>query len=204
MKKIGILGGTFDPVHIGHMIIARQAMEQFALDEVRIMTGGNPPHKKNAEITAPEIRHRMVELAAEGEDGLVPFDYELNRGAYCYTARTLTELNEKYPEVEWYFIIGEDSLRNILKWYKPEIIVKKCVLLVYPRSGKAITELVKERAAQLNGDIREIYAPVFGISSTDIRNRVSGGKSVRYLVPDKVEEYIAEHKLYQQRKETDE
>ncbi|MGM9936006.1 MAG: nicotinate-nucleotide adenylyltransferase [Candidatus Ornithomonoglobus sp.] len=197
MKKIGILGGTFDPVHNGHMIIARKAMEQFGLDEVRIMTGGKPPHKRNADITSAEVRHEMVKLAAAGEDGLVPFDYELNKKTYSYTFQTLTELNEKYPEVKWYFIIGEDSLRDILKWYKPEIIVKKCILLVYPRSGGSVTELIKERAAQLDGDIREIHAPVFGISSTDIRQRVSEGKSVKYFVPDKVEEYIKEHKLYQ-------
>ncbi|MGN0182770.1 MAG: nicotinate-nucleotide adenylyltransferase [Candidatus Ornithomonoglobus sp.] len=197
MKKIGILGGTFDPVHNGHMIIARKAMEQFGLDEVRIMTGGKPPHKRNVDITSAEVRHEMVKLAAAGEDGLVPFDYELNKKTYSYTFQTLTELNEKYPEVEWYFIIGEDSLRDILKWYKPEIIVKKCILLVYPRGGGSVTELIKERSAQLNGDIREIHAPVFGISSTDIRQRVSEGKSVKYFVPDKVEEYIKEHKLYQ-------
>lgn len=197
MKKIGILGGTFDPVHNGHMIIARQAMEQFGLDEVRIMTGGNPPHKRNACITAAEARHEMVKLAAEGEKGLIPFDYELNKKTFSYTFETLTELNERYPEVEWYFIIGEDSLRDILKWYRPEIIVKKCILLVYPRSGGSAAGLIKERAAQLDGDIREISAPVFGISSTDIRKRVSEGKSVKYLVPDKVEEYIEKHKLYQ-------
>lgn len=196
MKKIGILGGTFDPVHNGHMIVARSAMEQFGLDEVRIMTGGNPPHKRNADVTAADIRHEMVSIAAEGEKGLVPFDYELNKESYSYTFETVTELNEKYPEVEWYFIIGEDSLRDILKWYKPDIIVKKCILLVYPREGGFAAELIKERAAQLNGDIREIHAPMFGISSTEIRKRLSEGKSVKYLVPDGVEEYIKKHKLY--------
>lgn len=196
-EKIGILGGIFDPVHNGHMIIARAAREQFGLDRVLIMTGGNPPHKPEKRVTPARIRHEMVVLAAEEEEGLFPFDYEVNKESACYTYETMTELNARYPDVEWYFIIGEDSLRDLPKWYKPEILVKKCVLLVYPRSGGPLDGLIRQRAQALGGDIRKIDAPLFSISSTEIRQRAAAGKSVKYFVPDKVRDYLLKHKLYQ-------
>lgn len=198
MKKVGILGGTFDPVHNGHMLIARAAMEQYELCEVLLMTGGNPPHKRQTGVTPARLRHEMVKLAASGESGLIPFDYEVDKETYSYTYETMTELNEKYPDTEWYFIIGEDSLKDIVKWYKPEIIVKKCILLVYPRGGSDFNELIDKRRKELAADIRKIDAPLFGISSTEIRNRVRDCKSIRYYVPDAVNEYITENKLYKE------
>ena len=197
MKRIGILGGTFDPPHIGHMIIARTAMEQFGLCEVLIMTGGNPPHKDGDHITPAEVRHAMVRLAAEGEPRLVPFDFEVHKETYSYTAETITELKKQNPDTEYYFIIGEDSLNDIVKWYRPDIIAQNCVLLVYPRgTSSQLEELIEERKKTLNADIRIIASPVFGISSTEIRERVKCGKSIKYLVPDAVERYIRVNKLY--------
>jgi nicotinate-nucleotide adenylyltransferase len=138
----------------------------------------------------------MVTLAAKGENGLVPYDYEVNKSTCSYTAETMTELSEKYPDVEWYFIIGEDSLCDILKWYKPEIIVKKCILLVYPRGSEPLDALINERKKQLDADIRAINAPLFGISSTQLRRRAAAGRSIKYFVADSVEKYIKEKRLY--------
>lgn len=197
MREIGILGGTFDPIHNGHLIAARAAMEQFGLEKVLLMTGGNPPHKRG-HVTPARDRHEMVRLAAKGEAGLVPFDRELNKKTYSYTYETLTELCEQYPGIRWHFIIGGDSLRDLPSWRRPEMIAKKCVLLVYPRSSASETELIAKRAAELDADIREIRSPLFCISSTELRERVCEGRSIRYFVPDSVNDYINEHGLYRQ------
>ncbi len=195
--RIGILGGTFDPVHCAHMIIARTALEQYGLNEVWLMTGGNPPHKRDNGVTPAQIRHEMVKLAAADERGLIPCDYEVNKVSYSYTAETLTELNEKYPETEFYFIIGEDSLRDFGSWYHPETIAHSCVMLVYPRAkGSELWKTVSETAKRFDADIRALNAPLLEISSTLIRQRAAQGMSVRYLVPDKVEKYIRENNLY--------
>ena len=200
MKRKGILGGTFDPIHCGHMIAARAAMEQYGLDEVLLMTGGNPPHKSGIEVTPAWMRHEMVKLAAAGEEGMVPFDYEVGKTEPTYTVLTMTELKARHPDTEFYFIIGEDSLRDLIKWYKPEEIAKLCVILVYPRGrATALEELVRERQRELNADIRIIDAPVIEIASTDLRERIAAGKSVRYFVPDAVLDYIKEKRLYEKK-----
>lgn len=197
MRKIGILGGTFDPIHCGHVVIARYAMEQYGLDEVWFMTGGNPPHKRDKNVTDAAVRHEMVTLAMMNEAGFVPFDYEVYKKTYSYTVETITELNEKYPDTEFYFIIGEDSLNDLPKWYKPEIIVKKCVILAYPRGiDSKINLLIEKRRAEFDADIRKIDAPLMGMSSSEIRKRVSEDKSIYGLVPDIVNEYIKNNNLY--------
>ncbi len=195
--KIGILGGTFDPVHNAHLITARAALEQHGLDRVYIMTGGMPPHKRSLTITDAKIRHKMVELALCGEEKLIPFDYEVNKPTYSYTSETLLSLKKEHPDWKIYFITGEDSLRNIIKWHEPETILKNCVLLVYPRGKETdIDALIDTRRKAFCADIRKVDAALIGISSTEIRNRVSEGKSIRYMVPDKVCEYIKENGLY--------
>ena len=110
MKRIGILGGTFDPVHIGHTALAKAALKQYGLDKVLVMTGGNPPHKRDIKKTDANIRHDMVKLALTDEYKIEAFDYEVNKREYTYTAKTLTELKKLHPDWEIYFIIGEDSL----------------------------------------------------------------------------------------------
>lgn len=195
--KIGILGGTFDPIHCAHLITARAALEQHGLDKVYIMTGGMPPHKKDLTVTDARVRHRMAELALEGETELVPFDYEVNKTTYSYTSETLLSLKKEHSDWEIYFIIGEDSLRDIIKWHEPETILKNCVLLVYPRGNENdLDALIDIRRKAFCADIRKVDAALIGISSTEIRRRVSDGKSIRYMVPDKVCEYIKENGLY--------
>lgn len=197
MKKIGILGGTFDPIHCGHIVVARYAMEQYGLNEVWFMTGGNPPHKRDNDVTDAVIRHKMVEIAVSGEMGFVPFDFEVYKQTYSYTAETMTELKEKYPDTEFYFIIGEDSLHDLPDWYMPEVIVSKCVILSYPRGAESrLGEIIIERKKRFSADIRPIDAPLMGMSSSEIRSRVMHGKSIYGLVPDVVNQYIKNNNLY--------
>lgn len=198
MKRVGILGGTFDPVHCGHMIIARAALEQYKLDKVLLMTSGDPPHKRGAYITPAPLRHEMVKLAAAGEKGLVPFDYEIKKNEPSYTVNTLRELCRLNPDTEYFFIIGADSLRDFHEWYEPENIVKLCELLVYPRySELGLSQLIKERKKQFDAKISALNSPIIDISSTELRKRALEGKSMRYFVPDAVWEYIKENGIYE-------
>ena len=197
MKKVGILGGTFNPVHFGHIALAKAAFLQYNLDEVLFMTSGNPPHKKDVNLTPSVKRHKMVSLALEGEEKLIAYDYEVYKQTYSYTAQTLTELRQLHPDWEIYFIIGEDSLRDIFKWYKPDVVLKNCILLVYPRdNASSLEELIKNVSSELESDIRPVYAPLWDISSTQIRKLVSEGKKFDEFVPEKVRQYIIENGLY--------
>ncbi len=196
MKKIGILGGTFDPIHLGHTELARCAQNQYDLDTVLVMTGGMPPHKRG-KITDAWVRHEMVKLALSGEEKIVPYDYEVAKTEYSYTAKTLTELKNLHPDWEIYFIIGEDSLRDLPDWYEPQTVTDNCILLVYPRDNKSDFEkLISERKKQFNANIYPLNAKILDISSTDIRNRIKDGKSVSGLVSEAVWEFIKEKGLY--------
>jgi len=190
--KIAILGGTFDPVHNAHMIIAQYAKEQYNIDRLIFMPGGNPPHKKN--VTDKKFRYDMTKLAVG--DNFEISDFEVNREEYSYSLFTLLAFREKYPHDDIYFIIGEDSLDDIQKWYKPEEILKLCKLLVFPRKNEKLCKKIEDTKAALGGEIFAIDAPVFGISSTQIRQRIKEEKSIEYIVPPKVAEYIEENELY--------
>lgn len=196
-KRIGIFGGTFNPPHNGHMLVARAAMEQMDLDEMHIMTGGTPPHKDNDNLTPAEIRHEMVKIATGGELGFTADDFEVNKKSYTYTSETLEALLKIHDDWEIYFVIGEDSLKDFSKWHNPKYIASHCTLLVYPRSDPhGLKDIIDENKKKFNADIRRIKAPLYGISSTEIRNRIKEGKSVRYLVPDSIREYIEQKGLY--------
>lgn len=191
--KTGIMGGTFDPIHIAHLIIPRYAKEQFGLDRIIFMPGGSPPHKPG--VTDKHLRLEMTRLGVDGEFDVS--DYEVRKDEYSYTLKTLEYLKEKYPNDELFFIIGEDSLRDISKWYRPEDILSLCTLLVFPRiSGASLSEAIAAARKRLNGKILAVNAPVFGISSSEIRYRLSEGKSVRHMTPDSVIEFIEKNGLY--------
>ena len=197
MRKIGLMGGTFDPIHLAHIEIARRAKEQYNLDEVIFMTSGNPPHKKGQNVTDARVRLEMVKLAIDGIDGFTASDYEVNKAEYSYSVNTLKWLHTEYPDTEIYFLIGEDSLDYIDKWYRPEEILDLCTVLVYPRiSMETLKRTLIEKQSILGGDIRIIDAPIYGVSSTQIRNVVNSGADASELLDGRVYEYIRHNNVY--------
>ncbi|MCH5210387.1 MAG: nicotinate-nucleotide adenylyltransferase [Oscillospiraceae bacterium] len=196
--NIGIMGGTFDPIHSAHLLIAEMAREEFNLHRVVFMTGGNPPHK--TDITPSSMRFQMTRLAISDNPYFADDDYETKKTEKSYTVRTLEYLKDKYPEDELFFIIGEDSLKDFPMWYKPEEILKMCTLLVFPRtSHSALADTLNEMRIKYGDNILPINAPIMEISSTEIRDRIGKGKTVKYMLPDKVIEYIKENNLYGKR-----
>lgn len=189
--KIGIMGGTFNPIHNAHLIIARYAMEQYELDKVIFMTSGNPPHKKD--VLDKAIRHEMTAMGV-GDEFEVS-DYEIRKEQRSYTVHTLMHFKKINPSDELFFLIGEDSLNDIGEWYHPEEILRMCTLLVFPRESQESLNL-KISKSNLSDRIFAIDAPVFGLSSTMIRERIKDGKSVRHMLPDSVLKYIEENELY--------
>ena len=189
--RIGMLGGSFDPPHIGHLIIAEEARWQCELDTILFMVTSHPPHKSEPEA-APEDRFRMVELAIEGMPSFSPSRMEIDRGGSSYTAQTLKELHRLYPNASLYLIIGADSVLDLSAWKNPDAVVEMANLVVAPRPGFDLSQM----EPRLQDKTHVLETPTVAISSTLIRRRLHGGESIRFLVPDAVERYIREHKLY--------
>ena len=199
MPRIGIMGGTFNPIHTGHLIIAQQTLVELALDKVWFMPAGNPPHKDTPVIDG-ELRRRMVELAIEGNSDFELFDHELKKTRPSYSAMTMTELDEAYPENEFYFIMGADSLMDFHKWYHPEVICAHTKLVCADRNNISddMLEAEKKRLeTDLGATIYLIDTPQIEISSSDIRDRLKDKpSSVRYMLPEKVYDFIIRNHLY--------
>ncbi len=195
--KIGILGGSFHPIHNGHLDMARNARDELGLDMILLMVDRIPPHKELAQGATSEQRFRMVQLAAEGEKGFIASDWELNQCGTSYTALTLTHLAEEHPGDELYFIMGSDMLRSLTSWYHPEIVCEKAHLVCICRAGQDGGEA--EAALQVKtfyGAQVTLLPPVRELSSTEIRSRLADGRSIAGLVPSAVERYIYEQALY--------
>ncbi len=198
-KKIGILGGTFDPFHKGHFMLAKTAYEQFDLDEVWIMPNGNPPHKRNIEQTDYEIRCEMIRLSIAAAPYMVLCDYEGSEDSYHFTYQTLGEFKKLYPEDEFYFIIGADSLRDFPTWREPGKIAKLCTLLVACRDESGIKELkakIAEMEARYEAKCLIMNSPKVDAASSEIRVMVSEGNDVSDYVGTEVWNYIKREKLY--------
>ena len=198
-KRIGILGGTFDPFHKGHFLLAKTAYEQFKLDEVWIMPNGNPPHKRNIEQTDFEIRCEMIRLAIKEAPYMVLCDYEGSEDSYHFTYQTLGEFKKMYPDDEFYFIIGADSLRDFPTWREPGIISQLCTLLVACRDESGIADL-KLKIAEMNerygAECLIMNSPKVDAASSEIRVMVSEGKDIADYVGKEVTNYIKNEKLY--------
>ena len=201
MGKTGILGGTFDPIHMAHLAMGRRAMEEEGLDQVLFMPSKIPPHKMDRSITPENVRRDMVELAVAGEAGFYFSDFEFRRREITYTARTLSLFQKAQPEEELYFILGGDSLFYFEKWYRPEEILRYATLLAFSRDGLN-GNLMEERAGTLmdrfGGEIRVIPMPWMEISSSEIRERIARGESVEEYLPPSVYQYILKTGCYQQ------
>ena len=198
--KIGIMGGTFDPIHIGHLLLGEFAYENFHLDEIWFLPNGNPPHKTTDESgVSLDDRIEMVKLATDD----VPYFrlnlYEASSKKHSYTYSTMRALREMYPEHEFFFILGADSLFSIEQWKNFREIFPSCTILAAMRDDKD-TESMQTQIRYLNdkygADIRLLQAPLVEISSTTIRRRAEKGLSIRYMVPDVVSEYIQSNALY--------
>jgi len=189
--RIGMLGGSFDPPHIGHLIIAEEARWQCEVETVLFMVTSHPPHKSEPEA-APEDRFRMVELAIEGMPAFRPSRMEIDRGGSSYTAQTLKELHRLYPEASLYLIIGADSVLDLSAWKNPDAVVEMAHLVVAPRPGFDLSRM----EPRLRDRTHVLDTPSVAISSTLVRRRLHKGESIRFLVPDAVERYIHEHGLY--------
>lgn len=201
-KKVGILGGTFDPIHLGHLILAENAYSSFDLDVVLIMPSGNPPHKNSCDIISKEHRNFMVQLAIDDNRHFKISLFEQERAGLIYTADTLKLLKENNKDCDYYFIVGGDSLISMEKWYRPERIFANAVILAAVRDN-VDDEVMKKQAdfytIKYNADIRILKLPAIEISSSVIRDRVKAGKSIKYMVPKDVERYIYNNRLYMDR-----
>ena len=199
MKKTGIMGGTFNPIHYGHLLLAENAYEQFGLDEVLFMPSNNPPHKKMTPVIDGARRAEMVRLAIEGNPHFAFSGEELTREGNTYTSDTLEILAEREPDTQFYFIIGGDSLNQFESWRRPEVILKLACVLAAERDGMSL-QRTRQKIEYLNvkyhADVRLLLIPNIEISSHDIRQRAEVGHSIRYLLPESVREYILENGLY--------
>ncbi|MFA9375659.1 MAG: nicotinate-nucleotide adenylyltransferase [Lachnotalea sp.] len=198
-QKIGIMGGTFDPIHIGHLMLAEQAYDKFGLDKVLIMPAGNPPHKDNAVLGLTKHRVQMARLAIESNKHFELSLIEVERSGYTYTYETLVELKKENPEVDYYFIIGADSLLDFGKWREPFKICEYSTILVAARYNLSSIELkrqIDDVTNKYNGTIYSLETPNIDISSKLIRASISTGKSIKYYVTSDVERYIYKNNLY--------
>lgn len=199
MKKIGIMGGTFNPIHNAHLMMAQAAYEQYKLDEVWFMPSHNPPHKEKTEIASDAHRKRMIQNAIDGIPYFIFSDMELKREGITYTCETLEQLNRENPETKFYFILGGDSLLDFANWYKPEKIVRLCTVLAAPREGltdQETEELCSKLGYRFDAPILPVRMPQIRISSAMIRECLKSGHSVLGYCPESVVRYMEFHELY--------
>jgi len=192
MDRLGILGGTFNPIHIAHLLVAEQVAETCRLDKVLFIPACVPPHKNSPDIAPAADRYRMTVLATESNTRFEVSRVELDRAGTSFTKDTLQHLLEICPDTELFYIVGSDAVVELSTWREPELVLKLARFLVVARPGHDLTRLEDRFTKSVE------VVPVSGldISSTEIRKRVRQGRSIKYLVPDKVEQYIRERGLY--------
>ncbi len=196
--KIGILGGSFDPIHHGHLIIAEYARTGLNLDIVLFIPSGIHPLKNNDNISDPLHRIRAIKYAIESNENFSLSTYEIDRQATSYTIDTVKHLKDLYKNDELYFIIGTDILFEIERWKDFKDLFKYTKFLLFRRPGfedKEVVEKLKDLKEDYNIDFEELASPLLDISSTEIRDRMKKGLSIKYLVPERVEEYLESSNL---------
>lgn len=196
--RIGIYGGTFDPPHIGHQILAAEALEQGKLDFVYWVLTPDPPHKTTRKIASLSDRLRMVELAIESNPRFVLSRVDIDRDPPHYAVDTMSIIKSLSPQDNFYYLMGMDSLNELLTWHTPTIFVKLCkgIIVMYRRGESTDITALEQDIPGLARKIRILNAPTIDISSTDIRRRIRKGLQFRYFVPEKVSQYIITCKLY--------
>jgi nicotinate-nucleotide adenylyltransferase len=202
-KRIGVMGGTFDPIHNGHLVTAEEACVQFQLDQVLFMPSGYPPHKDERKNLDPEDRYVMAVIATAGNPHFKVSKIEIERPGPSYTIDTIEELHVQYGKnTQIYFITGADAILEILTWREPEKVLRQAVFIAATRPGydlakleQSLPDAEKERHAT-DPRVLVMEVPALAISSTDIRTRVREGRPIRYLVPDGVCEFIEKNGFY--------
>ena len=200
MQRIGIMGGTFNPIHKGHMAIARAAKKQFRLNRIIFVPSGTPPHKTSEYVAPKEDRFRMVELVISGKKKYAVSRVELDRPGYSYAVDTFAELKKEYKgSARLYYIMGMDSINEILTWKKPMELFKLCQFIVATRPGSKIRtmrRILKFPPVKLHSDTIHLIEVKMNVSSTEIRGSISKGRIPARYIDKKVIEYIKEKKLY--------
>lgn len=187
MRKIGILGGTFDPPHHGHLLIANEALHGLNIDEIWFLPNQEPPHKKKSGLIQNEDRVKMLELAIQGEPNFRIETIELDRPSPSYTYDTMKQLTELHPDVHFYFIIGADMVEYLPKWYKIDELLEMVSFIGVNRPAYSAVSTYP---------LIHLDVPQFEVSSSLIRERIKEGKTLRYLLPDSIIEYLKEKNLY--------
>jgi len=198
-KRIGIMGGTFNPIHLGHLMIAENAFHDYELDKVLFMPSGVPYQKDAKELLPAKQRVQMISLAIEDNKHFELSMIEVERQGNTYTSETLTYLNATSPNTDFFFIIGADNLCGIENWHDAETVFRLCTILVGNRNNVSIAEIklqIEYYRVKYNATIKMIATPNIDISSKMIRENIVEGKSIKYFVTNEVEEYIIKNKFY--------
>jgi nicotinate-nucleotide adenylyltransferase len=197
-SKVAILGGTFDPIHIGHLILAEEACDQLGLSEVFVVPAGNPPHKQDRHLAPVEDRLRMIDLAIAGNPAFHASRVDADRPGPHYTIDSVRIFQEQLPpHCELYFLMGYDSLAELPGWHRPVELVAACHLVALTRYNVPLNwDRLKAALPGIRERVTLLDMPEIEIASHQIQERVRQGRSIRYLVPDPVREYVMEHGLY--------
>lgn len=199
MLKTGIMGGTFNPIHNGHLALAQQALEQFALEEVLFIPCGVPYMKADQKVEDGQIRLEMTALAIKDHPQFILSDMEVMQKGNTYTYQTLERLRTKNPDHSYYFIVGADSLFHITKWAHPEKIFEYCTILAAVRDDKTVDDMeaqIRLLKRQYRADIHLLQIACMDISSSEIRRKIAAGESVAEELPESVRTYIGQNGLY--------
>ncbi len=201
MKHIGILGGTFDPIHNAHIKLMLYSIRELELDELWVLPAPNPPHKIDRHITPIDMRIEMIRLAISSRNNIKLSDVELKRSGKSYTYQTILELINTFPLYRFYFIMGADSLYQLKTWKNPELIIRNCTLVVANREYNNVSDTQLRQHANMlevkyGADIVFLNFSEIDISSSMIREHIINGKNASKYLPKKVHEYIVAHKLY--------
>lgn len=195
--KIAIMGGTFNPIHYGHLVTAEAVCHDFDIDELLVIPTGNPPHKTGISIVSTEDRYQMTVLGTQSNPLFTVSRIEIDREGKTYSIDTYHELKKIYPEgTEFYFIVGADAFLDVLTWKSAEDVLNSYHFIVAARPGYDRTAIGLDMIQKYG--VQFVEVPALDISSTDIRNRVKEGRSIKYLLPEAVENYIFEHNLYRE------
>ena len=200
-KRIGVMGGSFDPPHFGHLVVAQDALEVLGLSGVVFVPAARPPHKLHLSQSSALDRLEMTRLAVSDDARFSVSDMEIRRGGVSYTLDTVKALRRERPDVDWVLVVGADTLLDLHNWYRIDELLGLCEVATLLRPGEGSVREIEEKVRVAEPHRRRLLENVFqvhlvGISSTEIRERVAAGRSIRYLVPQAVEDYIVQRGLY--------